>query len=50
MELSERIVNERLSDDSRVRATVDAFLADLEQRDTATATTSGSVPGSTSGA
>jgi F-type H+-transporting ATPase subunit b len=35
VELSEKIVNERLSDDSHVRATVDAFLADLEQRDSA---------------
>ena len=33
VELSERIVEQRLSDDAQVRATVDAFLADLEQRD-----------------
>jgi F-type H+-transporting ATPase subunit b len=37
IELSEKIVNERLADDSRVRATVDAFLADLERRDSASA-------------
>ena len=35
VELSEKIVNQRLSDDQQVRATVDAFLADLEQRDAA---------------
>jgi F-type H+-transporting ATPase subunit b len=35
LELSEKIVGERLSDDAQVRATVDAFLADLERRDTA---------------
>jgi len=35
VELSEKIVGQRLSDDGQVRATVDAFLADLEQRDTA---------------
>jgi len=35
VELSEKIVGERLSDDAQVRATVDSFLADLEQRDTA---------------
>jgi F-type H+-transporting ATPase subunit b len=37
VELSERIVNQRLSDDAQVSATVDAFLADLEQRDSADA-------------
>lgn len=35
LELSEKIVGQRLSDDAQVRATVDAFLADLERRDTA---------------
>jgi F-type H+-transporting ATPase subunit b len=35
VELSEKIVNQRLSDDANARATVDAFLADLERRDTA---------------
>jgi F-type H+-transporting ATPase subunit b len=35
VELSEKIVNQRLSDDAQVRATVDAFLAELEQRDAA---------------
>jgi F-type H+-transporting ATPase subunit b len=35
LELSEKIVGQRLSDDAQVRATVDAFLADLEQHDTA---------------
>jgi F-type H+-transporting ATPase subunit b len=35
VELSEKIVGQRLSDDAQVRATVDSFLADLEQRDTA---------------
>jgi F-type H+-transporting ATPase subunit b len=35
VELSEKIINQRLSDDAQVRATVDAFLADLEQRDSA---------------
>ena len=35
LELSEKIVAQRLSDDAQVRATVDSFLADLEQRDTA---------------
>jgi F-type H+-transporting ATPase subunit b len=33
--LSEKIVDQRLSDDAQVRATVDAFLAELEQRDNA---------------
>jgi F-type H+-transporting ATPase subunit b len=35
VELSERIIEQRLSDDAQVRATVDAFLADLEARDAA---------------
>jgi F-type H+-transporting ATPase subunit b len=35
VELSEKIVRQRLSDDAQVRATVDSFLADLEQRDAA---------------
>lgn len=35
VELSEKIVDQRLADDAQVRATVDAFLADLEQRDSA---------------
>jgi F-type H+-transporting ATPase subunit b len=33
VELSEKIVNQRLSDDGQVSATVDAFLAGLESRD-----------------
>ena len=35
VELAEKIVNQRLADDSSVSATVDAFLAGLEARDTA---------------
>jgi F-type H+-transporting ATPase subunit b len=35
VELSERIVGQRLADDDQVRATVDAFLADLEAREAA---------------
>jgi F-type H+-transporting ATPase subunit b len=35
VELSEKIVDQRLSDDAQVRATVDAFLSDLEQRERA---------------
>jgi len=35
VELSEKIVNERLANDAQVRATVDTFLAELERRDTA---------------
>ncbi|MGH3026902.1 MAG: F0F1 ATP synthase subunit B [Gaiellaceae bacterium] len=35
VELSEKIVEQRLSDDAQVRATVDSFLADLERRDAA---------------
>jgi F-type H+-transporting ATPase subunit b len=33
VELSERIVGQRLADDNQVRATVDAFLTDLEARE-----------------
>jgi F-type H+-transporting ATPase subunit b len=33
VELSERIVGQRLADDAQVRSTVDAFLADLEAQD-----------------
>jgi len=36
VELSERIVGQRLADDEQVRSTVDAFLSDLEQQDQAT--------------
>jgi F-type H+-transporting ATPase subunit b len=42
VELSEKIVEQRLSEDAQVRATVDAFLADLEQRDGAESTAGGS--------
>jgi F-type H+-transporting ATPase subunit b len=35
VELSEKIISERLADDARVQATVDSFLADLERRDAA---------------
>jgi F-type H+-transporting ATPase subunit b len=35
VELSEKIVSQRLSDDAQISATVDAFLADLRNRDTA---------------
>ena len=35
VQLAERIVEQRLSDDVQVRATVDSFLADLEQSDAA---------------
>ena len=35
VELSEKIVGQRLADDAQVRATVDSFLTELEQRDTA---------------
>jgi F-type H+-transporting ATPase subunit b len=35
VELSEKIVDQRLSDDAQVSATVDAFLADLQRRDNA---------------
>jgi F-type H+-transporting ATPase subunit b len=37
VELSERIVGQHLADDAQVRSTVDAFLADLEQQDQASA-------------
>jgi F-type H+-transporting ATPase subunit b len=33
VELSEKIIGQRLADDAQVRATVDSFLADLERRD-----------------
>lgn len=36
VELAEKIVSQRLADDASVSATVDAFLAGLEARDTAT--------------
>lgn len=32
VELSEKIVNERLADDAAVRSTVDAFIADIERQ------------------
>jgi F-type H+-transporting ATPase subunit b len=35
VELSEKIVDQRLAEDAQVRATVDSFLADLEHRDSA---------------
>ena len=35
VELSEKIVDQRLADDAQVSATVDAFLADLERQDAA---------------
>ncbi len=35
VELSEKIINQRLADDAHVQATVNAFLADLERRDSA---------------
>jgi F-type H+-transporting ATPase subunit b len=35
VELSEKIINQRLADDAQVQATVDAFLIDLERRDSA---------------
>lgn len=37
VELSEKIISQRLAEDAQVRATVDAFLADLERRDGASA-------------
>ena len=37
VELSEKIVGQRLSDDAQVRSTVDAFIAGLEASDTAAA-------------
>jgi F-type H+-transporting ATPase subunit b len=36
VELSERIIGERLADDAAVRSTVDAFLADLERAEAQT--------------
>jgi F-type H+-transporting ATPase subunit b len=38
VELSEKIVDQRLSDDAQVRATVDAFIAGLEARDSTDST------------
>lgn len=35
VELSERIVGQRLADDAQVRSTVDSFLAELESQDSA---------------
>jgi F-type H+-transporting ATPase subunit b len=35
IELSEKIVDQRLSEDAQVHATVDSFLADLERKDSA---------------
>lgn len=35
VELAEKIVDQTLSDDARVRATVDEFIADLQARDAA---------------
>jgi F-type H+-transporting ATPase subunit b len=40
VELAEKIVDQRLSDQSQVSATVDAFLAGLESQDTAAKATS----------
>lgn len=40
VELSEKIVDQRLASDAEVRATVDSFIAGLEAQDTATSTTS----------
>jgi F-type H+-transporting ATPase subunit b len=42
VELSEKIVDERLANDAQVRATVDAFIAGLEANDSATAATESS--------
>lgn len=39
VELSEKIIDQRLADDAQVSATVDAFLADLETRDGAGSST-----------
>jgi F-type H+-transporting ATPase subunit b len=41
VELAEKIVDQTLSDDARVRTTVDDFLADLEARDSAAASANG---------
>ncbi len=40
VELSEKIVGQRLSDDAQVRSTVDAFIAGLDASDTAASGTS----------
>jgi F-type H+-transporting ATPase subunit b len=45
VELSEKIVDQRLSDDAQVSATIDAFISGLQAQDDAT-TTSGSTAGS----
>lgn len=42
VELSERIIAQRLADDAQVRATVDSFLAELESRDTTSGAEAGS--------
>lgn len=42
VELSEKIVDQRLADDAQVSATVDAFLAGLEARETADESAGGS--------
>lgn len=42
VELSERIIGQRLSDDQQVRDTVDAFLADLERQDSTSDRSGGS--------
>ncbi|WP_375481120.1 F0F1 ATP synthase subunit B [uncultured Jatrophihabitans sp.] len=42
VELSERIVQQRLADDAQVSATVDSFLAGLEAQDDATSASTGS--------
>lgn len=42
VELAEKIVDQRLADDTQVSATVDAFIAGLESRDTAAAQRSSS--------
>lgn len=48
VELSEKIVDQRLASDSDVRATVDSFIAALQSADTAGAAASGSAGGSSS--
>jgi F-type H+-transporting ATPase subunit b len=42
VELSEKIVDQRLADDAQVRATVDSFLAELERRDDNASASAGS--------
>jgi F-type H+-transporting ATPase subunit b len=46
VELSEKIVEQRLADDAQVRATVDAFLADLERADSEQGDSAGASAGS----